>query len=353
MGIKSLSKFLKDNFSNIFQIIHISEYQYKKIAIDTSLYLCHYKALYQERWLSAFIKLVCLLRENDVHCVFIYDTSFPVEKQQERKERMESRSRTEEKIFKLEEAIEKYNTSSEIEPILIDFQNKRKIKTPMLSSENSININAIEYHVNKMKKQMFSISPEDFLTTKKLFDILNIPYFNADMEAETLCADLCIQGKVDAVLSEDTDVLAYGSPVFLTKINTTDSTCIRIRQPHLLETLGLNQDEFLDFCIMCGTDYNKNIYKIGPSKAFKFITEYKNIENINEKAGIDVTILNHIRVRELFKNYKKSTYKVSYCGQPDFKQLETFLFNKNINTPVSSIKRAFTEKLIVIEDDES
>ena len=50
-----------------------------------------------------------------------------------------------------------------------------------------------------------------------------------------MCSDLCLQGKIDAVLSEDTDVLAYGAPVFLTKINTQNGTCYRIKHDELLK----------------------------------------------------------------------------------------------------------------------
>ena len=42
--------------------------------------------------------------------------------------------------------------------------------------------------------------------------LLQIPNLAAKGEAEALCADLVKQGKVDYVMSEDTDTLAHGSP---------------------------------------------------------------------------------------------------------------------------------------------
>ena len=47
---------------------------------------------------------------------------------------------------------------------------------------------------------------------------------------------------------------------------------------------------------MCGTDYNKNIFRIGVEKSYKFISNYHNIENV----PLDVSILNHVKVRKLF-----------------------------------------------------
>ena len=39
MGIKNLNKFLRDKSNTLFVPIHLSEYAYKKVAIDISLYL--------------------------------------------------------------------------------------------------------------------------------------------------------------------------------------------------------------------------------------------------------------------------------------------------------------------------
>jgi 5'-3' exonuclease len=354
MGIKNLSAFLREKFPDIFELIHISKYHHQKVAIDTSLFMCQYKANYgNEGWLPAFIKLVSVLRENEVHCVFIYDSGHPPEKQAEKKERIDAREKMEERVSKLEDAIEKFRTTGEIEDILFEFQEKRKIANKSLLRGNRIlNISAIEYAVKKMRKQLFVITPQDFAITKQLFDILDIPYFDAPMEAETMCADLCIQKKVDAVLTEDTDVLAYGAPVFLTKLNTGDATCMRIKYPEVLEKMGIDSDSFLDFCIMCGTDYNKNIKLVGPVKALKLITTYKNIETIANKEKIDVSVLNHIKGRELFRQYKKSDIKIPYCGTPNFEALQLFITKKNIRTNIDSLRKSFVKVNIIIKEDD-
>jgi 5'-3' exonuclease len=134
-----------------------------------------------------------------------------------------------------------------------------------------------------------------------------------------MCSDICKRGLVDAVLSEDTDVLAYGADVFLTKIDTYRNTCVQINYDQVLSSLNLNENEFLDLCIMCGTDYNKNIPKIGCETSYKYILKYRSIEQIkNNLPHIDISILNHSRTRELFIDYEKySTINIPYCGKPD------------------------------------
>jgi len=360
MGIKSLNKFLRDYYHDIFEPIHISEYHFKKVAIDTSLYLCHYKAMYGEQgWLTAFIKLVSCLRENDIHCVFIYDTGFPPEKEAERKERYLARKKLREKVFKLETAIEKYHSTGEIDEILLDFSNKKNLRNKSFSTNswrnNFFNIRFVEFEVKKLKKQLFSISKKDFQTTKNLFDILKVPYYDAPLEAETMCADLCMRGEVDAVLTEDTDVLAYGAHVFLTKLNVGNGTCIRIKHEDILRKMDFTKEQFLDFCIMCGTDYNKNIFKIGPSRAQKLLDKNKSIDNIALNENINVSILNHNRVREIFTKYEKNEALVPYCGIPDFNELEVFLTEKNLRINRAFLESSFTKNNIVFleENEES
>lgn len=358
MGIKSLNKFLRNNCPNIYQEVHISEYSFKKVAIDTSLYLCKFKSICGDKWLAAFINLISCLRKNEVHCVFIFDTGAPAEKEEERKIRATQKVKQVERVSTLELALEKFNTSGEIDQILIDlFEKRKKDSNPprLLKKRNEkIDMKFVQETVLKLKSQILDISPQDFKKTKELFDILNVPYFNAPLEAETTCADLCKRGLVDAVLSEDTDLLAYECPVFLSRFNTLTGLCIRINYAEMLTSLKLSSDEFLDLCIMCGCDYNKNIFRVGPEKAYKYILKYSSIEELAKNTNLDVSILNHVRGRDLFRNYEQVQYLIKYCGVPNFQRLREFLFKHNIGSSVEGLKGFFIKQadIVLIEEEE-
>lgn len=45
----------------------------------------------------------------------------------------------------------------------------------------------------------------------------------------------------------------------------------------------MNQDQFVDFCILCGCDYTTKVSQIGPVKAYKFIKEQGSIEKVIQK----------------------------------------------------------------------
>ena len=207
-----------------------------------------------------------------------------------------------------------------------------------LGESIKINIEVIQNKIEKMKRYIFSITQVDYDITKNMFDIFSIPWIIAPMEAETLCSDLCIQKKIDAVLSEDSDVFAYGNPITILNINIFDDTCTYINYDELLNTVDMLDGSFLDFCILCGSDYNSNIPKIGIEKSFNFIKKYKTLENIKDNINIDIFFLKFKEVRSIFRNYTKSTIDIPFCSNPNYDKLKTFIETNEISTNIEYIK---------------
>jgi len=358
MGINNLNKFLRKNCIHVFKEIHISEYAYKKVAIDISLFLCKFKAVCGDNWVSAFINLISCLRQNEIHCVFIFDNGCPVEKLGEREERKKQQDNMRKKISDLNESLDVYKKTGVIDDLLNELHDKISKddgSKRLLSQKKHFNLRLVEEKIKKMSNYILNISKSDFELTKELFRILNVPFYDAPLEAECACADLCKRGIVDAVLTEDTDVIAYGSNIFLSKIDTTNGTCVQIVYEDVLKSLKLNESEFLDLCIMFGCDYNKNINKVGIETSYKYIQKYRSIDEISKELSIDVSILNHERTRELFTKYEKLNIEtIPFCGVPNFDLLESFiarheLYNiKNFN----KLKECFVKnKQIILFDD--
>ena len=366
MGIKGLNDVIKKYYPNILQNeISLSRYQYKKIAIDTTLYMFKYKAILGDKWLNGFFNLILCLRKNNIHCVFIEDGKAPIEKSNERKKRAEQREKLENKIFEIEEALLKYYNTNEIDEVLFKICEKEKndnlknlFKEDQIALKNqSFNIRICEAYLKKIKSQNIKIDENDFITARELFKYLGIPYFKSEKEAETMCCYLARHGYVDAVLSEDTDVLAYKTDYFLTKINTSNETCIEICFTDLINNLDLEENSFVDLCIMCGNDYNDNIKGIGPDKSYKLLKEYNSIEKIEEikdiKSGLNkynTSVLNYNKTRELFKVPEIFNFKIPYCDKPNFEKLQEFLFVNNIRMDINNLKNYFKTPEINIEE---
>lgn len=324
MGIKSnFSKTIKIMTSGTDAIvkIHISDFRYKKIAVDSSLYLFKFKAAMGNRWLHGMLNLVKCLRMNDVHPVFVFDGKSPIEKKDEQNERREGRRKLEADINIIQNDINTFHSTGVISD-----------KLNQINTVESFNIQAIEEKLSKKIGYNFDICSDDFVVFKNMLTVMNVPFYTAPSEAEKMCSKLCIDGIVSAVLSDDSDVIAYSTPLSLSKLNTSTGECILVRNKNLLNELQINNSQFLDFCIMCGTDYNKNIKGIGSMTAFKHILKHKNIEVFSEKENIDITGLNHNVVRSLFTDFENyDITNVPFCGQIEYNAFLLFVQDNNID----------------------
>ena len=365
MGIKQLGQFLHKKCPSVYTEINLKDYKFRKIAIDTSNYMYKYKAACGDRWLSAFINLVICLRKNNIHCVFVYDGKAPDEKTGEKKKRSRRRKDLKDSVKALEDSIKNFLENEVVDQKLIDICAKKAPKRLLSDDKSSIiNLDVLYAELNKKKKQIITIKSDDFDKTKELFSIMKVPWIQAPGEAETLCSYLCVCGEVDAVLSEDTDVLAYGSPIFLNKMDTMKEKCLEAKYDNVLTGLEYTDKQFLDFCIMCGTDYNDNIPGIGPMNAYKLIKQYDSIDGIKEacedtrikllmKCKNNFDILHYKKVREMFRDFDEFDYKVKYCGRPDMETLKQFLSDNGCyEVRIKRLEEAYKPNIIIEESSD-
>jgi len=339
MGIKHLHQLLQKYAPNCYIKKHLSEFAYQRIAIDISLYLYKYKAISGDRWIESFIYLVSCLRKWNIHCVFIYDSKAPIEKLKEQQRRRETRVKQGDRVIELEKEIEHYENGGEPSEKMIEICKKEGVVSLLRSNKQVIDLPLIKRKLESMKSMIISITEEDLQLSRDLFDLLDIPHIKAISEAEAYSSYLCIHEKIDAVLSEDTDVLAYGSPIFLTKIDTMADTVISIKYKDVLNELDMTKEAFVDLCIMLGCDYNSNIPKVGPEKSYTFMKKYKCIEDIKEYDENEKEILHYHRTRELFSIPETFECYIPYCGIPDFNKVNEFLFKNGIHINMNTFKK--------------
>jgi flap endonuclease-1 len=95
---------------------------------------------------------------------------------------------------------------------------------------------------------------------------MSIPFiFLSDIpaEAESLCCSLVASGIADVVGSEDTDVLLYNQPLLrnLTSTDVEKRPISMIDGREVMEGLGLDISQWIDFGLMCGTDFTSKPVK--------------------------------------------------------------------------------------------
>lgn len=67
------------------------------------------------------------------------------------------------------------------------------------------------------------------------------------------------------------DCLTFGCETLIKGIRTKNDPIIEITLSTMLKEMDLKMDEFIDFCILSGSDYLPTIPKFGPLTAYKYI----------------------------------------------------------------------------------
>ncbi len=308
MGVKGLKGWLKKR-----DLVHhkkLSIFKNMKLAVDISSFMYRYKVSQGDKWLNPFVNLLTNLRTCDIHATFIFDGKPPPEKDGEKKCRKEAKDDIDNKIINLEIDIEKYLETGEISELL-QYTNTKILETEtsknnrcsrLLRGESKkIDIELVKDYILKKTSQAITLNSQDVNNAKNILKNFDIEFIQAPCEAESLASYLAIKDQVIGIITEDTDVLCYGTKVYISNINTYNYTCDVVYLDEVLKSIQLEHFSFLDFCIMCKVDYNKNIPQVGIVKAFKIIQEFKNIDDWDTDE--DKSILLHNRCREIFKTY--------------------------------------------------
>lgn len=284
MGILNLTKLLQDVAPMAIKESEMKNYFGRKIAIDASM--CLYQFLIAVRsegaqltsvdgettshLMGMFYRTIRLL-ENGIKPVYVFDGKPPEMKSGELSKRAEKRAEAQKSLDKATEA----GDTAEMEKF-----NRRLVKVTKLHAQEA----------------------------KELLALMGIPYIDAPCEAEAQCAAMVKAGKVYGTATEDMDALTFGSSILLRHMTFSEARKMPIQEiqhSKILESLELNQDEFIDLCILLGCDYTDSIRGIGPKKAISLMKEHKSIEKILEH--IDKSKYpppenwNYVEARRLFK----------------------------------------------------
>lgn len=344
MGIKGLHTFLRNNFPEIYRKVPLSHYAEQKVAIDVMGYLYKFMIINPQKWFDSMVYLVCALRKWRIHPVFIFDGEAPPEKMKERQRRHQAKGKIADRHRELSQALEEYRTTGTVLAILEKEMKNHSI--PSLLHPGSVNIDerAIEKRLTEIDAQMVSITPADLTLLHQLFEVMEVPFFQASGEAETLCAQLALSGQVEAVISTDTDVLAYGTPHFIHHFDTFREECSFLELEKVLSAMEFTLEQFRDFCIMCGCDYNQNIHRIGPTTAYRLLQRHGSLEEVLialDNGSRDLSVLNHLRCRQLFTP-PETSLEVPPSTYPDLATVKRFLLVRNSRVRGKTLELSLT-----------
>nr|QBK87422.1 MAG: flap endonuclease [Marseillevirus LCMAC201] len=311
MGIKDLCQFLRKTAPDLVVEVPLSSLSGQRLAVDASVYLYKFICIdnqFKGQWVDMFINFIVWLRKNNIRPVFVFDGKPPPQKERTQKERRANRHRIEQKVLELEELLETLSECNINESISADL--KKRIDDAVNQDTQYWSRKEVMREINtrfkKENSKAIHIGPAENKKIQDLLTFIGLPWFKASGEAERTCAWLCKWGYVKGVVTTDSDVLAYGVPIFVQDVRVNQDTCKIIRHQDILEVLDLTEDQFRDFCIMCGTDYNERMPGIGPVSAYKLMCKHNDLDGM-AMTTIDTSILHYDEGRVLFTLPPKDT----------------------------------------------
>ena len=179
--------------------------------------------------------------------------------------------------------------------------------------------------------------------SKRLLDMMGVPYVQAPSEGEAQASYMAMKGTVNAAASQDFDSLLFGAPMLIRNLTITGRRKLPRKrvyvniEPELIELgkalamLGITRKQLVDMAIMIGTDFNPGVRGIGPKKALKLIRKHGTLEAVMREKSLDIP--NYERVRSIFlepavtddfniiwKDPDIAEIKGYLCGERDFSE---------------------------------
>ncbi|MEZ7994693.1 MAG: hypothetical protein QMC52_06020 [Candidatus Poseidoniaceae archaeon] len=161
----------------------------------------------------------------------------------------------------------------------------------------------------KMAQRIMHYSPEMVEETKRLLDLLGVPWVAAKAEGEAQAAVMAANGQLDVVATQDWDAVLYGTPFLVRNLMNHGSksygkvvTAEKIMLQDVLKENQISRQQLVDLAIMIGTDFHPGIKGIGPKTGLKLIKEFNTIEAIC--AAKDKEVPQRLdEIREIFHNH--------------------------------------------------
>lgn len=249
MGIRNLNRFIQHRCPDAASRIHLRDLSGKRVAVDVSIYMYRYSgegALLENMYLMASV-----FRHYNIHAVFVFDGPPPPQKT----EVIEMRKR------KKDAAKRQYD--------VLDKLSKRRRDTHAPDCNmTTTELDDMEETMRELKKQFVRLRDCDISDVKELLVSFGFAIVDAEGEADALCAKLSLKKRVDACISDDTDMFVYGCPVVLRNLSLLNHTVVSYSMCEILKTLSLTQQEFKMMCVVSGTDYSPSVAASGEPPSY-------------------------------------------------------------------------------------
>lgn len=280
MGIKDLLRFMKPHI----EPTHIKRYAGKRVGIDAYSWL--HKGAYscsmelclnsdsdkKMRYLEYFMHRINLLRHHKITPVVVFDGgSIPLKAATEEGRHSKRRANRELAMAKLKQG----------------------------------NVSA----ASELFQRAVSITPSMAHQVVQVLRSENIEYVVAPYEADAQLAYLCSleeeKGGIVSVITEDSDLIAYGCQAILFKMdrygNGEEIVLDKVFDSvtHTPSFRKFDMELFTGMCVLAGCDFLPSVPGIGIAKAYALVSKYRNLDRV-------LSVLKFEKANQMPEDYAKS-----------------------------------------------
>jgi flap endonuclease-1 len=272
MGITDLNYLIKQFDKNSVVERNFYELRNKRLAVDLTLFLYKSIKLGLDP-LEYIFRQVNHLNRSKITPIYVFDGRPPKEKWAEIKKRNDRKQRSIEVINFLE-------GQSDLEDI------------------------NVTQKICELKQNSVSIDKNIKNDIKIMLDIMEIRYIEPPYaEADKIIGELYKNGEIDGCISEDNDMLVYGCNKLYRFYKLNVNRLFEYDLDNILIDLDITYAQFIDMCILSGSDYYKNIKYNSNFRssvvAHYLIKKYDNLEAV-EKLGYVPNDLNFDMIRNIY-----------------------------------------------------
>lgn len=374
MGIHNLNKFLKKEAPNVYRKVDINIFEGTRIAIDCNLILYKYFSKAYATVIETEIKttddvknyhgnldegLECFFMKNekenykkvigDVCSKVNYLISFFLKKSILPVFVLDGKCIHEKTEFA---RVRRTEASAAIQTKMNECRDKVVSTTNTTADENPVTTMVKEnLNIDAFKKKAQNCPPvnklkggHDFEIMKKYIkNILKIPFLVAPNESEKYCSFLTRKRFAAAVYTTDTDCFAFGATLIINEIDFAKNEFLVCQPTVFLERMKMSHENFVDFCILLGCDFNSKVKGLGFTTIWNilhkknFLLKNNLIENIERYyKDKDFQDIRKDRCREIFLKFDECEevfpkHLLKYCKRYKMKKdfvLGDFLLTK-------------------------
>ena len=247
MGIRGLSGYIRWRLPGIRRSLRLTDHMGERWGIDCSCLLYRARAA-NLSIVTVMASLIARLRRASIEPIVVFDGRAPSSKANTLDQRRVQREAAHRELLEISSEL----TGSDLTDAERVAHEKRSSflhsRTPQISSSDR----------DEVKQLLYSAG---------------VLFVTAAGEADDVLSYMAHEGKIQAVISTDMDMLARGIPLLVLPETSDAVTLTTIDLARLLAGLKITYNQFVYACVLMGTDYAaKGVRTVEPRLAFDMAT---------------------------------------------------------------------------------